>query len=471
MEFESPQHAAAILQAVRNIQTKKSVPPVIDDNFPQQAAFIRDESKRKALQCSRRAGKSFGIGRAQIHECMLVPGSPQLYIGLVRESARNIMWDPIYKRLNAELQLDGVTNETRLDITFPSLRGSKITIVGADASPKDMEKYLGGAYRSVVVDEAGSFRQDLRKLVYENMEPALADYDGWFGLAGTPTEITKGLFFDVVNGKEKGGWSIHKWNTLDNPYMREYWAKRLDMLIKNNPRIMETPAFKRMYLNEWHIDKDSLCYRYDSERNDIAALPNPDEMRNIIGVDLGFNDPTAFVVLSYSDHDPCCYIRHASKKAGMIISDVAARLNQLISKYDPLAIVIDNASKQAVEELKQKFGIPLIAAEKHGKAEFIEIMNSDFILGNIKVLPDAEILKTEYGALIWDKNKFPRKQEHPSCDNHCADAALYPYRYCYQYRWEERPEKPTEEQKIDIWFDEQARELDSEEKKEWWEKM
>ncbi len=469
MEFQSPQHAAAVLAAVRDRQIRKAIPSIIDPNFPEQGAVIRDPSKRKGVQCTRRAGKSNGLGRAQIYECVEYPGSAQLYLGLVRQSARNTMWDPIYKKLNAEFQLGGKPNELRLDITFPNYKNSKITIAGADCTKQEMEKFLGGAYRSIVIDEAGSFRQDLRKLVYENLEPALSDWDGWVALAGTPTEITKGLFFDVVNGKE-AGWSVHKWDTFANPYMREYWTKRIAMLEKTNPRIFETPAFRRMYLNEWVIDTDSLCYKFAFEFNEIKELANPEEYAHVIGVDLGFNDPTAFAVLAYSQYDPNCYIRYADKKAAMIVSDVAERIKFLIAKYDPIAIVIDNASKQAVEELKQKFSLPLIAAEKHGKAEFIEIMNSDFIMGHIKLCGPTEPLKKEYASLIWDRSKAPKRVEHPSCDNHCTDAALYGYRYCYQYLWEKKPEKQSEEDRIDDWLQGEADELKREEELEFWER-
>jgi hypothetical protein len=377
------------------------------------------------------------------------------------------MWNPILKKINQDLNLGAKHNEARLELAFPN--GSEIKLAGADADSAQMEKFLGGAYRSCVIDEAGSFRQDLKQMVYEMLLPAVADWNGWIALTGTPTEITRGLFYDVTNETPEG-WTLHKWSTYDNPYMAEKWDRQVKILKQTNPRIEETPAFRRMYLNEWVIDTDSLCYKYSFDRNDVEKIPHEDPMVNVLGVDLGFNDPTAFSVLCYGEHDPSCYVKYTYKRSGMIISDVAERIKQLMRRFDPVAIVIDNASKQAVEELRQKFTIPLIPAEKQGKAEFIEIMNSDFILGNIKLLPDTESLKEEYGALIWDKDKLPKRLEHPSCENHLADATLYAYRYCYQYRHEKKPEIPTEEAKIDAWFDEQAAELELEDQKEWWEK-
>jgi len=469
LKFLNLEHAKALADEFRKeIERRHSKGVSFDDSsFPKQSAFIKDDNTLQAVQCSRRAGKSFGIAKKQLKECLRFPGSAQLYIGLTLGTARNIMWNPILKKINADLNLGARFNEARLEVLFPN--GSEVKLGGADADAAQMEKFLGGSYRSCVIDEAGSFRQDLTQMVYEMLLPAVADWDGWIALTGTPTEITRGLFYDVSNNPPDG-WTLHKWNTYENPYMKDKWAKQVEMLKKTNPRIEETPAFRRMYLNEWVIDHDSLCYKYDYRRNDIEELPHKDPLTYVLGVDLGFNDASAFTVMGYGEYDPSCYVVDTYKRSGMIISEVADRIKHIMKKYDPVAIVIDNASKQAVEELKQKFTIPLIAAEKQGKAEFIEIMNSDFILGNIKLLPNTEALKDEYGGLIWDKDKLPKRLEHPSCENHLADSTLYAFRYCYQYRHEKRPEVPTEEDKIDAWFDEQAELMEEDDNKEWWEK-
>ena len=44
----------------------------------------------------------------------------------------------------------------------------------------------------------------------------------------------------------------------------------------------------------------------------------------------------------------------------------------------------------------------------------------------------AAPLMDEYSQLIWDE-RSQRREEHPAAPNHCADAALYAWRHCYQY--------------------------------------
>ena len=54
------------------------------------------------------------------------------------------------------------------------------------------------------------------------------------------------------------------------------------------------------------------------------------------------------------------------------------------------AIVIDNANKQAVAELEKRHDLPLTAADKVGKSDFMEIMNGEFIQGRIKLKAEAK---------------------------------------------------------------------------------
>lgn len=471
MRIYSEEQANAILRELEEAASVNPTPAFIDRSFRAQAKFLKDPSFRKAAQCTRRAGKSNVAGRALFKAAYKHPGSTVLYLALTRLSAKNIMWDSVIKDLNRDLRLGGKPHETELNFRLPN--ESKVQLAGADATPQEMEKYLGGKYPVVLIDEAGSFRQDLRKLVYENIEPAVADYeDGWVGMIGTPTEITSGLFFDVTNGKE-AGWSIHRWETTDNPYMRAKWAKRIQLLIETNPRVIETPAFQRMYKNKWVIDTDSLCYKYQFGRNDIDEIPKGIEkdLNHVLGVDLGFNDASSFVIAGFTDYHRDLYFREPYKRSGMIVSDVAKMIEYYINKYNPMACVIDNASKQVVEELKQRFSLPLEAAEKKDKHHFIEIMNADYIQGHIKLVgEECEPMRKEYGSLIWDADAKPKWIEHPACENHLSDGALYAWRKCFPYLSQARAPKKSEQEKIEEWFDNKAEEYEGENAKPFWER-
>ena len=222
---------------------KRSSVQLLDYNFEAQTKFTLDKNNLKAAQCSRRSGKSYGTGLYLFKEALENPGCTCLYIALTRESAKKIMYKDVLKRINKKHLLGATFNEITLTVTLPN--GSLIYLVGADAKPDEMQKFLGQAYRLVVIDESASFKQDLREMVYEILKPAMADLQGTICMIGTPGKIPKGLFFDITNGREKG-WSVHKWMASDNPYMKEKTKKEMDELIASNPLVVETPFFKRM---------------------------------------------------------------------------------------------------------------------------------------------------------------------------------------------------------------------------------
>jgi hypothetical protein len=139
------------------------------------------------------------------------------------------------------------------------------------------------------------------------------------------------------------------------------------------------------------------------------------------------------VVCAYHDFDRTLYILGAHKKEKCDITEVADQTRKLMGRFDFDRIVIDNANKQAVEEMRRRHDIPLTPAEKTGKADFIEIMNSDLISGYIKLHKKAAApLADEYAQLIWD-DRSGRREEHAAAANHCCDAALYAWRHCYAY--------------------------------------
>jgi len=114
-------------------------------------------------------------------------------------------------------------------------------------------------------------------------------------------------------------------------------------------------------------------------------------------------------------------------------------IKNFIVDHDIHTIVIDNASKQVVETIKARFmlyDVVIYAADKRDKIEFIGIMNSDFIMGRIKLLKVATVdYVEELENLIKDPNKL-KITEHPSCDNHICDAGLYAWRYARNFRAE-----------------------------------
>lgn len=425
------------------VAAEKKEPRFYDPVFAAQTAFLEDPARLKAVLCTRRSGKSYGAGLMLFREAWSQPNVSCLYVALTRASAKRIMWKDVLKTIDREQGLQCRFNETELSITLPN--GSVIYLLGMDADEQEKDKALGQKFKAVVIDEAASYNVDLHEMVYGILKPATADYRGVIAMIGTPGNMKRGLFYELTIGQdpstpgrwEKMGWSCHRWSAFDNPHMADKWKAEIEDLRLANPAIEQTPLFQQHYLGKWVTDDSKLVYKFDASRNVFDELPvlrGGNRWHYVLGIDLGFNDPTAWVVCAYHDADRTLYVLGADKKQGCDITEVADRTHKLMGRFQFDSIIIDNANKQAVEEIRRRHDIPLTAAQKQGKADFIEIMNGDLISGFVKIhRKGGESLIDEMMNLVWDERVLPRREEHPGCANHSTDALLYAWRHCYQY--------------------------------------
>lgn len=418
---------------------------VLQDALDKQVSFIKNPSRFKGILATRRAAKSYTAGLAFMEASYKYPGASMLYVALTGLTAKRILIKDVLKPIAKKCGIELDINDTTGTVRFPT--GAHLYLIGADAKPDEIEKALGQKYAIVIIDEGASYHQDLRSMVYEHLKPAVADYSGEVWLIGTPGSNTKSFFYDVTTGREPG-WYVERWRALDNPYVAKQIQEDIDTFTRENPRFLETPAYKRMYLGEWVIDDDLLVSKFLRERNLIAELPiSKHRWTYHLGVDLGHSpDPSSFVVVCHREFDKKLYVLRSEEYLELDVTSVADKIKALDKVYDFSMMVVDGANKQAVEEMRNRHGLPLISADKTGKADFIEMMNSDFIQGNM-VLVDSTTatLQAEMETLVWDeklKRETGKREEHPACPNHNHDALLYIWRHSYNYAAREEVKKP-----------------------------
>lgn len=451
---------------------RKQKPDILTMAFPKQIDIIKHPNRTKALLTNRRFGKSTTAGLYLFKEALDYPGSTNIYVALTRESAQKIMYKDVLKKINKDYHLNAKFNEAPyLKVTLPN--ESVIYLLGLDKDKGEAEKVLGQAFRLVVVDECASFKQDLGEIINKVLIPATVDWEGTVFLIGTPGDNTRSYFYDVTTGKEKG-WEVFKGlSHVDNPHMKDKMQKEINRLIEKNPLVTETSWFKQMYLGEWVIDNSKLVSKFNRSINLIDTIrETQEEFYYIMGIDLGFNDATAITVVGYRQYDRNLYVFESFKKKGMDITDVANKIKQISSKYQHVKYVVDNASKQAVEEIKNRHGIPLHPAEKIQKKEFISLMNAEFVQGYIKILekPNKGLID-ELETLIWEDET--QQREHPQLDNHNHDSLLYAWRHAYNYYVETKPENISynSEDYMNKMLDEELERLKNKTEEDSWERL
>jgi len=268
-------------------------------------------------------------------------------------------------------------------------------------------------------------------LIDDILEPASLDLDGSIWMFGTPAASAAGFFYDADQLKNSA-WEQHAWTLLDNPHLpgAKDWLSRK---MQENLWSETDATFRREYRGEWVRDENSLVYQFNKVRNLSDELPDVD-WHYALGVDLGFVDSTAFVVIGWSEELPETYVIETSKFTHLTSDDIGRKIRYLDSEYEFERIVADTGGlgKMVVEELSKRFSVNILPAQKRAKHDHIELLNSDFKKGKLQILETEEnqLLIDELELLEWDLNERTKGRfiERSDCENHASDAMLYVWR-------------------------------------------
>lgn len=400
------------------------------DRLPQQNRLVYHPSKKKAVVATRRAGKSYGVGSYAIETALKFDNSKIVIVGLMRASVKGIYWHDILKKILRDKGVDHDPKETTLELAFKN--GSTIQLLGMDTKPEEAAKILGQKFRLVIIDEAASFTRDLKRIIEEFIEPTTIDLDGEIIMLSTPTPFCGGFFYEVVSGKHKD-WYTEKWSALDNPYIAKQFQKKMDEIIAANPNAIHEPFFRIMYLGEYVSDIDAQIYRV-SDINYYDELPQLDFY--IIGVDLGYMDSDAIVVMGWQKHDPTLYLVEENEYKKQDITSLADKIKGVERRYDGKIIrrVMDAGAlgKKIQEELSARHHIYYEAADRVRKFEYIQLLNGDLAQGKVKIIKDG-IFDKDAKLLLWDKTNPTKWKEHGSYHSDVTDAFLYAWREATHY--------------------------------------
>jgi hypothetical protein len=412
------------------------------EDFAQQNAFIGDSSRYIAAQCSRRAGKTNGLAIRFFNTMARHPKSRCIYLALTLDSAMDIMW-PVLQEINDLYKLGCTFIDSKHLVIHPN--GAQLRLWGADMK-NFIKRLKGRKYPGVGVDEAQDFGTHLQSLIDDVLTPSIADYsDGWLALTGTPGPVPQGYFFEVTNNN-KYGYSVHKWDLMQNPFMPDPSGFLIDLKAKREWDDNH-PTLKREWMNQWVLDVESLWIRYSESLCNFSALPQNHKWNYILGVDIGYNDADAIAVLAWSESCRETYLVEEVIKPKQGISALFTMIETTQKKYDAYKIVMDQGAlgKKIAEDLIPRFQVPFVAAEKHEKQTYVELLNDQLRLGTLKAKPDSRFAQDSYLIQIdWEKstpNKIVIKKK-PHSD--IIDAVIYAFRDSYGYT--HKPPDPAKPQ-------------------------
>jgi hypothetical protein len=443
-----------------------------------QLALLEDPARRKAALCPRRSGKSWAAMSYAHTTCLTRPGARVVIVTLTLKTAKNIYWWEMQEfARHYGLSLDYFANELRVD--FPN--GSKIMLIGAE-SKAQVDKLRGSKYDLIIIDECKSFpSMVMKELINDVIQPALSDRLGTLLLIGTPGSILDGMFYEATfpgladdegipfsrtylrpephwsKSKETPRWSRHTWTQLDNKFIPHLTQDALETK-RMNGWDGDNPTWLREYLGHWVPSDSAFVYAFaklyrdnpatviwkPEENGKLFGLPKDKTWHFLLGLDLGFEDDTAMVIAAYNEEEPTLYQVWEYKEPHKDVDQVGRLIQQCFEMvpggFDAVVGDFGGGGKQIIETFIRRYGVKIIPAEKRDKFDYIELMNTDYYSGRIKLLKGSD-LSLEKQVLQWDLSKGGKEhlartgklKEHDALPNHLCDAWLYIWRYSYHF--------------------------------------
>lgn len=391
---------------------------------PLQQRILASKSKRKALNLSRRGGKTHVILVALLRSAFTHPVTRNLFISTTREHAKSLVWSN-FEDFNERFSLGLKFNLSDLIITLPNR--STIEVSGCPTR-NDTARYRGKKYPLVVIDEAGAFGPHLKDLCVQVLDPAIREKNGELWLSGTPNATCTGYFHETVTEPDTQ-YEVFKGDVRDNPYF-EIWEGRVNWEqlafsfleeVKTSKDFRNDPnAFRREYLGEWVKDSEILVIPH---LNTYSELPDF-EWEHVIGIDFGYGDETALSVLAFSYDHPTIYLVDTYAKSELTPKEIYKVIHEYNERYQPVSIVGDpSPGKAYIEDLNKSFGLPIRALSKPHRTENIKMFSGYLKEESLLINETLQDTIAEFSQLQW---KDPAaKIMDPKFPDHVFDAARY----------------------------------------------
>ena len=208
-------------------------------------------------------------------------------------------------------------------------------------------------------------------------------------------------------------------------------------------------------------DSDSLVLHW-TEANDYDEVPKSNHWEYVIGVDVGFEDADAIAVIGWRKEAPNAYLvaEHIASHQG--ITELALRIESLIKRYNPMSVVMDTGGlgKKIAEELRKRYALPIKAAEKTRKFEYLELLD-DALRQRSFFAKKSSRFKDDSFLLEWDKDKSngDRRVVSDAYHSDIIDAVLYGFREAMQWTYKE-PAIPAPKYGTNEWFRQEIEEME-----------
>lgn len=380
-------------------------------------AFLHPDYRFIVGCLSRRTGKTI-VSNIIATMISLVPNANILVI-CPDYSLANISWDLQIKNIGI-LGMDLRKQNTR-DREIVTETGAMIKLASAERA----DSAVGRSYDLILFDEAAIY--DGGKEIFDiALRPTLDKLTSKCIFISTPRgDNYFKEFYDRGFSADFPSWvSIHStWK--DNP-------RAVLSDIEEAKRGMPAAIFQQEYEANF-TSFEGQAFSAFTEDNIKPVDFKPDYLDYVIGLDVGFRDPTACVVVGLYESPNgsiCGNILEVWEDSGKSTAQIASRLRETMDYYKAECIYIDSAAAQTRYDLAEIYDITCINADK-SVVNGIGFLNTLFQQDRLSVCESCTQGITTIRNLVWDKKSKLEKLLHNKYI-HVADAiryAVYSHRY------------------------------------------
>ena len=382
-------------------------------NRPQIALINAINSPKYRFVCaalSRRLGKTY-ISNIIAQMVLLVPNCNVLIMS-PNYSLSTISFE-LQRKLIGIFDLE-VTRDNVKDKVIELSNGSTIRM----GSINQVDSCVGRSYDLILFDEAA----------------LSSDGEAAFNVSLRPTldkPNSKAIFISTPRGKKNWFSRFFAYGYSNEPGMSEWCSIQADYTenmrmsasdVASAKKTMTAAEFEQEYMASFNSYEGQIYAL--SEENIIDELPSGN-WEFIAGLDPGYKDPTAFVVIAYNLEEDYFCIVDDYLEAEKTTKQHAESINELITKWGIDSIFIDSAAAQFAADLAYQYDIATIKAKKQvleGIAYCQTVVQQD----RLKVLRHCTWVLDALDQYQWDPNEalITEKPLHNEA-SHIADAIRY----------------------------------------------
>jgi hypothetical protein len=409
-------------------------------SFPKQWEYITAMDRFKVQWSGRRAAKTSGARMRTEKLATDRPGRRVLYINQTSTNADQQFFMPLLKSLDAR-HVPYRADNSGLMCYWGN--GSFLRAMGCN-NVAEVKKKLGDYWDEVIVDEMQSYADEvLYELIDRAILPTMIDKSGSATFQGTPPVTKAGFWYKLLT--ESTFRKFH-WTLFDNPYIdHDAEAVYAARGIKTTD-----PVYRREVLGEICVDPNAVVFKYESPRNDIGPdgrpEPNHPAWCYVLGVDLGFSDSDAMVVLGWRRDDKLKRIWECFswQENHLDYLKLAEKFKAVVERWCPQEICVDtggHGARKIMESLRSMFSIYKFRSKPASVLDSIALVNDDFRTGRAQVVKGG-LVAHDAALVVW---KHDKHEVEISETFHSDIMAAYRYAHSCAYHYLAEPEKAEEE--------------------------